>query len=136
MDDKALGALLKEIRTIAVVGLTPNPERPAHRVAAYLSRQGYRVVPVHPATGEVLGQKGFPTLRDIPFPVDLVDVFRRSDAVPPIAGEAAAIGARCLWLQVGIAHPEAEAAARQAGLAVISDRCLMMEHLRLAGGIP
>jgi predicted CoA-binding protein len=132
-DDSAVRRIVQGFRTVAVVGLSPKPDRPSHRVARYLQGCGYRIVPVQPGVEEVLGERCYPSLSAIPFPVEVVDVFRRSDAVPPVAEEAAAIGAKALWLQEGITHPEAEAKARAAGLLVVSDRCLLKEHMKLAG---
>ncbi len=133
VDDHRLRALLADTRTIAVVGLSPKPERPSFQVAHYLQAAGYRIIPVHPAVGEVLGEKAYHTLEEIPDGVDIVDVFRRSDQTPEVARSAVAIGARALWLQEGITNPEAEETAAKAGLLVFSDRCLLKEHRRLAG---
>ncbi len=132
-DDERLKELLGQARTIAVVGLSPKPERDSHRVAAYLQRAGYRVIPVNPVAPEVLGEKSYPDLTSIPEPVDIVDVFRQSRFVPEIAGQAVKIGAKVLWLQEGIVHDEAALKSKQAGLEVIQDACLMVEHRRLLG---
>lgn len=127
-------AHLTACRVIAVVGLSPHPHRDSHRVAAYLQAAGYRIVPVHPRVaaqgGTVLGEKAYATLTDAAreHPIDLVDVFRRSEDVSPVADEAIAIGARGLWLQQGITHEAAAQRARAAGLWVVQDRCLMVEH--------
>ena len=120
--------ILKTFKTIAVVGLSPKPDRPSHGVAAYLQSRGYRIVPVRPGTDEILGEKAYPSLKDIPFPVEIVDVFRRSDTVLPLARDAVAIGARVLWLQEGIVNPEAEKLCLDAGLDVIMNRCMLKEH--------
>jgi predicted CoA-binding protein len=123
--------ILREARTVAVVGLSPNPERPSHRVARYLQEQGYRIVPVNPTVQSVLGERSYPSLAEIPEPVDVVDVFRRSEDVPPVVEQAIAIGARVVWMQEGVVHPEAAERARTAGLAVVMDRCMRKEHSRL-----
>lgn len=133
MSDDAIRRILDATRTIAVVGLSSKPDRPSHDVAAYLQRAGYRIVPVNPRETEVLGEPAYATLRDIPadLPIDLVDVFRRAEETPEVAREAVAIGARTLWLQLGIANDEARAIAEDAGLTVIMDRCLKVDHRRL-----
>ncbi|CAG1006644.1 putative protein YccU [Burkholderiales bacterium] len=131
-DDAALRELLAQTRTIAVVGLSPNPLRPSHGVAAYLQRAGYRVIPVNPACTEVLGERCYASLRDIPEKVDIVDCFRRSEEILPLAREAIAIGAKALWMQLGVQHDEAAALARAAGLTVVCNRCLKIEHARLS----
>lgn len=130
-DPAAIARILRTARTIAVVGLTARTWRPAYRVAAYLQQAGYRIVPVGPSP-EVLGERGYPDLRSVPLPIDLVDIFRRSDRVRPHVEEAIEIGARAVWLQVGIRDPEAERMAEAAGLVVVADRCTMVEHARLA----
>ncbi len=114
---------------MAVVGLSTDESRPSFRIARYLQTCGYRVIPVNPNIKEALGEKAYPSLRDIPQKVDIVDVFRRSEDVPPIADDAIAIGARCLWLQEGIVNKAAAKKAEQAGLSVVMDRCIMMEHM-------
>lgn len=133
MSDDVIRRILDTTRTIAVVGLSSKPDRPSHDVAAYLQRAGYRIVPVNPRETEVLGEPAYATLRDIPadLPIDLVDVFRRAEETPEVAREAVAIGARTLWLQLGIANDEARAIAEDAGLTVIMDRCLKVDHRRL-----
>ena len=125
--------ILKNYRTIAVVGLSPKPERASHRVSAYMKSQGYRIVPIRPGIVEVLGEKAYPSLREIPFPVQIVDVFRRSDSVLPIAEDAVVIGAKVLWLQEGIVNTEAEKICADAGMDVIMDRCILKEHMRYNG---
>ncbi len=120
--------LLRECKTIAVVGLSPNPLRPSHEVAAYLQRAGYQIIPVNPNQSEVLGQRCYARLEDIPVPIDIVDVFRRPENVPAVADSAIAIRAKCLWLQQGIRHAQAAAKAQAAGLLVIQDACLFLEH--------
>ncbi len=132
MNDSELKQLLQNTRTIAVVGLSEKPDRPSHHVAAYLQSVGFRVIPVNPSVLSILGERSYPTLYDIPEPVDMVDVFRRSDAVPAIAQEAIAIGAKSLWLQEGVIHEEAAAMAKAAGLQVVMDRCILKEHERVS----
>jgi predicted CoA-binding protein len=132
-DDRELRALLGEARTIAVVGLSSKPWRPSHRVAAYLRRRGYRIVPVNPHEEAVFGEPAYPTLLDVPpdVRIDVVDVFRRPEATPEVALQAARVGARVLWLQTGIVNEEAAAIAEAAGLRVIMGACLHEELLRL-----
>jgi len=127
----AIRDLLLTMRTIAVVGLSDKPDRDSYRVAAYLQEHGYRIIPVNPAVAEVLDEKSYARLLEIPEKVDLVDVFRRSEAVPEIVDDAIAIGAQAVWLQEGVVHESAAAKARAAGLAVVMDRCILKEHLRI-----
>jgi len=122
---------LTEAKRIAVVGLSPKPERDSNMVARYLQAHGYEIIPVNPVLDQVLGVKAYPDLASIPGPVDMVDVFRRSEFVPPIAQQAQDIGAKVLWLQLGVIHGQAAAAAREAGLLVVQDACLKVEHHRL-----
>jgi hypothetical protein len=124
-------ALLRRVRTIAVVGLSPRPDRPSHTVARALQRFGYRIVPVRPAVGEVLGEKAYARLADIPFPVDLVDVFRAAEHIPGVVDECLAIGAPAIWIQEDIVHEAAAEKARAAGLTVVMDRCIYKDYLRL-----
>lgn len=125
-----LAKLLRETKTIAVVGLSSNPSRPSHQVTSYMQEQGYRIVPVNPNCREVLGEKAFPSLLQVPkeITIDLVNIFRRPDAVLPIVEEAITIRARGIWMQVGVVHSLAAQAAEAAGLWVVMDRCLMVEH--------
>jgi predicted CoA-binding protein len=132
MHDTDMKKLLDTTRTIAVVGLSEKPDRPSHHVSAYMQAQGYRIIPVNPSVVSILGERSYPTLRDIPEPVDMVDVFRRSDAVPEIVQQAIAIGAKSIWLQEGVVHEEAARDAQDAGLAVVMDRCILKEHMRLS----
>ncbi len=125
-------ALLEESHTIAVVGLSRKKHRPSHGVTDYMQRQGYRVIPVNPRETEILGEKAYPDLDSIPEKVDIVNVFRRSEFVPEIAEAAIRIGAKGLWLQEGIAHPEAAAKAEAAGLTVITDHCILKAHRKLS----
>ena len=122
--------ILSSARTIAVVGLSANPMRPSHGVARYLQRAGYRIIPVNPNLDEVLGVRAYPTLRDVPEPVDVVDVFRRSEFVGPIVDEAIAIKAGAVWLQDGVVDEAAAERARAAGLDVVMDDCMMRRHAR------
>jgi len=125
--------ILQEARTVAVVGLSPNELRASNFVGFYLKRHGYRVAPVNPGAEEVLGEPCYPSLADVPFPIDVVDVFRSPEAVPDIAREAVAAGAKALWLQFGVISFEGADLAREAGLAVVMDRCLKVEHARFLG---
>jgi predicted CoA-binding protein len=132
-EDRELRALLGDARTIAVVGLSTRPDRPSNDVAAYLQRKGYRIVPVNPNETEVLGERAYPTLRDIPpdLRIDVVDVFRRSEHTPEIARDAVAIGAKALWLQQGIVNEEAYRIASEAGLDVVMGICIRTTKRRL-----
>lgn len=134
-DDATLRKILLACRTVAVVGLSPDPGRASHEVARYLQRQGYRVIPVNPhhAGSRILGEPVCASLEQIGEPVDLVDVFRRSAEVGAIAASAIRIGAGCLWQQVGVVNAEADAIARAAGLASVMNRCSKTEHARLIG---
>ncbi|MBU5613105.1 CoA-binding protein [Geomonas azotofigens] len=122
--------ILTKYRTVAVVGLSPDAGKPSHEVAAYLKRAGYRIIPVNPAVAEVFGEKSYPTLAEIPEPVEIVDVFRRSEFVPEIVEQAIAKGAKVVWLQEGVIHAEAARRAREAGLEVVMDRCMLKEHVK------
>lgn len=135
-DDTTLAALLANARTIAVVGISARPERPSHGVAAYLQHAGYRIVPVNPGLTEVLGEPCHPSLDAVPqgVEVDVVDVFRRSEHVGDIVEHAIARGVRCVWLQLGVDHPLAVARARAAGILVVVNRCLKIDHARLLPG--
>ncbi|MGI0052767.1 MAG: CoA-binding protein [Thermoplasmata archaeon] len=137
MHDEEIREMLTRARTIAVVGLSDKPDRDSNSVAAYLLAQGYRIVPVNPAAHEILGERSYPSLSEIPaeVPVDIVDVFRRSEEVPPIVHQAIARGGvRAIWLQLGVRSPEALAEARVRGILTEEDRCLRIEHQRL--GVP
>jgi uncharacterized protein len=120
--------LLRRAKTIAVVGLSSNPSRPSHEVSAYLQSVGYHIVPVNPNEREVLGQKSYPRLEDVPEPVDLVDIFRRPVDVPPVIDSAIAVHAKAVWLQLGIVNSPACEIARAAGLFAVEDACTFMEH--------
>lgn len=130
-----LRRILRDCRTIAVVGLSAEWHRPSYFAAKYMQTQGYRIVPVNPRYTEVLGERCYAALEEIPHPVDMVDVFRREADLPPIARSAVAIGARCLWQQLGLRSAEADATARAAGLDSVMDRCVKIEHARLFGGL-
>jgi predicted CoA-binding protein len=130
--DQALVEIFRSTRTIAVVGASADPTKPANSIPAYLQAQGFEVIPVNPSGGEILGVPAVSTLTEIEGPVDVVDVFRPPEEVPQIARDAVAIGARVLWLQAGIVSEEAAAIARQAGLTVVMDTCMGATHRRLA----
>ena len=134
-DISTLRRILSDCRTLAVVGLSADWNRPSYFAAKYMQSHGYRIVPVNPRYPEILGEACYPTLEDIPFPVDMVDVFRKTDDVLPIARSAIALGARCLWQQLGVQNTEADALARQAGLSSVMNRCVKIEHARLFGGL-
>lgn len=120
--------ILRESKTIAVVGLSDDPSRPSNEVAAYLQSEGYKIIPVNPRVTEVLGAVCYPDLHAVPGPVDVVDVFRRSEHVVPIARAAVEVGAKVLWLQDGVVNEEAAEIAREAGLAVVMDDCMLRRH--------
>jgi hypothetical protein len=131
--------ILHEVRTIAVVGLSAEWHRPSFFAAKYMQDHGYRIVPVNPryanASTDVLGEHCYAALTDIPFPVDMVDVFRRTEDVLPIAQQAIQMGAKCLWQQIGVMNLEADALAREAGMDSVMDRCVKIEHGRFFGGL-
>jgi hypothetical protein len=124
--------ILKTSKTVAVVGLSDKPDRDSHRVAAYLQQRGYRIVPVNPNVATVLGERAYSRLREVPVPVDVVDIFRKPDAVPEIVEDAIAIGARVIWMQEGIAHNAAADRARAAGLEVVMNKCMLKELRKLS----
>jgi uncharacterized protein len=134
-DISTLRDVLKTCKTIAVVGLSAEWHRPSFFAAKYMQEHGYRIVPVNPKYPEILGEKSYARLSDIPFPVDMVDVFRKTQDVLPIAQEAVQIGAKCLWQQIGVENREAAALAEQAGLLCVMNRCVKIEHARLFGGL-
>jgi len=131
-DNIDLARALRDTTAIAVVGLSANPGKPSHQVASYLQKQGYRIVPVNPNETRVLGETCYSALLEIPdtIRIDLVNVFRRSEAVPAVVKQAIQIGAKGIWMQEGVVHPVAAEQARRAGLWVVMDRCLMIEHRR------
>jgi uncharacterized protein len=122
--------ILKASKIIAVVGLSNRKFRPSYGVAEYLKKAGYRIIPVNPQETEVLGEKSYARLEDVPEKVDIVDIFRRSEFVPEIVEAAIKIGARAVWMQEGVIHPEAAEAARKGGLVVVMDHCMLKEHAR------
>ena len=126
--------ILDNSHTIAVVGASSNAARDSNRIFKYLLGAGYTVIPVNPGETEVLGQKAYPDLKSVPVKVDTVDIFRKPEAVPDIVEQAIAIGARAVWMQLGIRHAAAARKAREAGLAVVQDRCIYVEHLKRHGG--
>ena len=132
-DPLTIQRVLNNARTIAVVGLSPNQLRPSYFVGYYLKRHGYQVIPVNPRETEILGEKCYPSLADIPVPVDVVDVFRAPDALPQIARDTVAIGAGTLWCQFGVINAEGAQIAADAGVSVIMDRCVKIEHARYLG---
>ena len=134
-DIPTLRRILKENSTIAVVGLSKNWYRPSFFASKYLKDHGYRIIPVNPASTEILGEKCYPSVADIPEPVDVVDCFRKPEDILPIAEEAIAIGAKVLWMQLGIVNEEAAKLAQQAGLEVVMNHCMKIEHARLFGGL-
>ena len=134
-DISTLRRILRDCRTIAVVGLSAEWHRPSYFAASYLQGKGYRIVPVNPRYPQILGETSYARLEDIPFAVDMVDVFRKPADVAPIARSAVAIGARCLWQQLGVMNAEADGLARAAGLDSVMDRCVKIEHARLFGGL-
>ena len=136
VDDIAgIRRILMESHTIAVVGLSAQWYRPSYFAAKYMQDHGYRIVPVNPNYGEILGETCYPRLTDIPFAIDIVDCFRKSADIPPIAHDAVAIGAKVLWMQLGIRNDEAAKVALDAGLEVVMNRCVKIEHARLLGGL-
>ncbi len=130
-DDGALRTLFGRVKTIAVVGLSPQPARPSYRVAQAMQRHGYRIVPVRPLVDEVLGEKAYPSLADIPFAVDMVDVFRAAEHVPAIVEQCLALHLPSIWIQEGIVHEPAAQQAQAGGMTVVMDRCLLKEYVRL-----
>lgn len=122
--------ILKNTQTIAVVGLSSNPSKAGYYVPAYLQREGYRIIPVNPHLDQVLGEQAYAELTDVPHDVDLVLVFRRSEAVPPFARQAVEISAEAIWLQLGIINQQAAEIAEKGGLRVVMDACMMVEHRR------
>ena len=136
MDDiESLRRILKDNRVIAMVGLSANWYRPSFFAAKYMQEHGYRVIPVNPQYAEVLGEKCYKSLKDIPERVDMVDCFRRTEEILPLCEDAIAIGARVLWQQIGVVNREAARRAEAAGLDVVLDRCVKIEHARLFGGL-
>jgi predicted CoA-binding protein len=133
MTEPQIRDILEHAHTIAMVGASDKPDRDSYQVMAYLIANGYRVIPVNPTVETIQGERSYPTLAAIPVKVDIVDVFRRSDAVPPVVDEAIAIGAPVVWMQLGVVNEGAAQTARAAGMAVVMDRCMKVEHRRLIG---
>ncbi len=127
--------ILQTSKTIAMVGLSANPFRPSHFAAIYMLSEGYNVIPVNPREQEILGRRSYASLRDIPEPVDIVDIFRDPKAVPPIVEDAIAIGAKVVWMQLGVISEAGALRAREAGLEVVMDACVKIEHARFFGGL-
>jgi predicted CoA-binding protein len=134
--EEEIRQLLASARTIAVVGLSDKPKRDSYHVAEYLQRHGYRIIPVNPAVASVLGEKSYARLEDVPDKIDIVDIFRKPQAVPAIVDSAIAVGARAVWMQLGIAHNAAAEKARVAGLTVVMNKCLLIEHRRFHSSPP
>jgi uncharacterized protein len=134
MNDDEILEILRTPETVAVVGISDKPDRDSFQVARYLLDQGYRVIPVNPLLETVLDLRCYPSLRGIPERIDIVDVFRRSEAVPEIVDEAIAVGAKVVWMQLGVVHEKAAEKAERAGLKVVMDRCIKQDHGRLLGG--
>ena len=126
--DPEITEILTSYRVVAVVGLSADPGRPSYQVAQYLQQHGYRIIPVNPGCQAVLGEKCYPGLKDIPFPVEVVDIFRKVEAIPAIVDEAIAVGAKAIWLQLGLEEPPSAQKARQAGLQVVQNRCMKIDH--------
>ena len=122
-----IGAILQNYRTVAVVGLSADPGRPSHQVAQYLKQHGYRIIPVNPGCAEILGEKCYSSLQEIPFPVEVVDIFRKAEAIPAVVAEAIAVGAKVVWMQLGLVDPTSARRAREAGLEVVMDHCMKIE---------
>ena len=134
-DSKTLRRILTDCKGVAVVGLSANSSRPSNSVGKYLLEHGFEVIPVNPKYDEVLGQKCYTDLSSIPTPVDIVNLFRKIEHVPPLVDEAIRIGAKVVWMQLGIVHEEAAQKARHAGLEVVMNRCIKIEYARLVGGL-
>jgi uncharacterized protein len=132
--DDQLRQILQQARVIAVVGLSNNPARPSYGVTRYMQSQGYRIVPINPELTEAFGETAYPDLLSVPFEIDLVDIFRRSKLVLPHVDEAIQKGVKTVWMQLGVRNAEAAQRAQAAGLAVVMDRCILVEHRRLLGG--
>lgn len=132
INDAELTGILKSSKTIAVVGLSSNPARPSFGVSRFLQRQGFRIIPVNPQETEVLGEPAYPSLKDVPDPVDIVNIFRRPARVPEVVDDAIQKGGvRCIWMQEGVVSPEGAAKAQTAGIPVVMDRCILKELARL-----
>ncbi len=134
--DHMLKEILQSIKTIAVVGLSSNPAKESYSIASYLKDQGYRIIPVNPTVSEILGEKSYPDVQSIPEKVDVVQIFRKSEDVPPVVDDAIKAGAKVVWMQEGIVNEEAAQTAQQAGLQVVMDACMRATHRRLIGAKP
>ena len=134
-DDNELRQILKTARTVASVGVSSNPEKPSYGIFQYLATAGYRMIPVNPTTPEILGRPSFPDLRSIPEKIDVVQIFRKPEDVPPVVEQAIQAGAKVVWMQEGIVNQEAADQAEKAGLKVVMDRCMRTTHQRLMGGL-
>lgn len=132
-DDQMMKDILTSAKTIASVGLSSNQEKESYWIVSYLKEQGYHIIPVNPTADEILGEKAYPDLESIPEPIDVVQVFRRSEDVPPVVDSAIKAGAKVVWMQEGIVNEEAAQKAREAGLQVVMDACMRMTHRRLIG---
>ena len=131
--EREIQTILRDCHTVAVVGLSGHPYRPSYGVAAYLQSAGYRIIPVNPKEAEVLGEKAYARLEDVPEKIDVVDIFRRSELVLPVVESAILIGAKAVWMQEGVVHEDAAQLARDSGLMVVMDRCILKEHRRWRG---
>ena len=127
--------ILRRYRNIAMVGLSGNQYRPSYFAAVYLQAEGYNIIPVNPRADEILGRRCYPSLKDVPEPIEVVDIFRPSEAVPPLVEEAIEIGAKVVWMQFGVVNFDAARRAREAGLEVVMDQCMKVEHARYFGGL-
>ena len=136
VDSDSITEILRESKIIAVVGLSSNPMRPSHGVAEYLQRAGYRIIPVNPNETEVLGERSYARLEDVPEKIDIVNMFRRAEEVPPVVESAIRVGAKVVWMQSGIENEEAAGKARAAGLTVIEDACILVEHRKRKQTLP
>ena len=128
MPDDAIAELLQSAHKIAVVGLSSSPLRPSHGVAAYMQSHGYKIIPVNPEITNALGETAYPSLLDVPEKIDIVDIFRRSENVPPVVDQAIQLKVRAIWMQEGVVHNQAAEKARRAGIFVVMDRCILKEH--------
>ena len=135
-DDKVLKEILLSVKTIASVGLSGNQQKESYWIAAYLQEQGYRIIPVNPTATEILGEKAYPDLQSVPEKIDVVQVFRKPEDVPPVVEDAIQVGAKVVWMQEGIVNEEAARNARDAGLQVVMDACMRATHRRLIGAQP
>jgi len=131
--DSVLKEILQSAKTIASVGLSSNPNKESYRIASYLKAQGYRVIPVNPTASEIMGETSYPDLQSVPEKIDIVQVFRKPEDVPPVVDEAIKVGAKTVWMQEGIVNEEAAEKARAAGLQVVMDACMRAQHRRLMG---